>query len=340
MKKKMISGLLAAAVISLVPAAVPAAAEQPDLSGKKVGVCVYQFSDDFMTLFRTELERYLTELGFDPENITILDSENLQSTQNMQINNFIDEGADALIINLVNSSSGADITDHVVAAGIPLVYINREPSPEEEARWEENGWAVTYVGCDASQSGTMQGEIIAELGLETLDRNGNGKVDYIMIKGDPENVDAQVRTEYSVKALEDAGMEVNCLDTQEGGWDREAARELVATSLSMNGSDVEVVFCNNDAMALGALEAIQAAGRTVGEDIFLVGVDALPEALEHILAGTQTGTVFNDYITQSHAAADAVVNFLTGAGSDYYIGCDYIKVTEDNVSDIQALIGE
>ena len=303
-----------------------------DLADKKVGVCIYQFADNFMTLFRGELENYLVE------NITIVDGANDQATQTNQIQNFITQGVDVLIINPVNSSSAETITDMVVEAGIPLVYINREPDASEEQRWADNNWDVTYVGCDARQSGTYQGEMIADLGLDTVDMNGNGKIDYIMIEGDPENVDAQYRTEYSIKALEDAGLEVNCLDDQVGMWDQATAQQLVANSLSQNGNDIEVVFCNNDAMALGALQAIESAGRTVGEDIYLVGVDALSEALEDVLAGTMTGTVFNDHFSQSHSAADAAINYLSGAGNEHYIGCDYVKVTKDNAQEILDMV--
>ena len=341
MKKKVISTILASAMVATSLMAVPTMAEEnaaADLADKKVGVCIYQFADNFMTLFRTELESYLVELGFSAENIVIQDGANDQATQSSQIDAFIADGVDVLIINPVNSSSAETITDKVVDAGIPLVYINRDPSADEEERWADNGWDVTYVGCDARQSGTMQGELIADLGLDAIDFNGNGKVDYIMIEGDPENVDAQYRTEFSVKALEDAGLEVNCLDDQVGNWDQATAQNLVASSLAMNGDDIEVVFCNNDAMALGALQSIEAAGRTVGENIYLVGVDALTEALENVAAGKMTGTVFNDHISQSHSAADAAVNFLTGAGNENYIGCDYVKVTPDNVADIQALL--
>ena len=309
-----------------------------DLADKKVGICIYQFSDNFMTLFRTELENYLISKGFKKENIKVMDGANDQATQTNQIQNFITDKVDVLIVNPVNSSSAATITDMVQAAGIPLVYINREPDQDEEKRWEEKNWDVTYVGCDARQSGTFQGEIIADIGMDKLDMNGNGKVDYIMIKGDPENIDAQYRTEFSVKALEDAGMQVNKLDEQVGNWDQAQAQSLVANALAKNGKDIEVVFCNNDAMALGALQAIQAAGRTVGEDIYLVGVDALEEACQNVLSGTQTGTVFNDFLTQSHTAADAAINYLTAAGNDHYIGCDYVKVTKDNAKDILALL--
>ena len=295
-----------------------------DLADKKVGVCIYQFADNFMR--------------FSKDNITIVDGANDQATQTNQIQNFITQGVDVLIINPVNSSSAETITDMVVEAGIPLVYINREPDASEEQRWADNNWDVTYVGCDARQSGTYQGEMIADLGLDTVDMNGNGKIDYIMIEGDPENVDAQYRTEYSIKALEDAGLEVNCLDDQVGMWDQATAQQLVANSLSQNGNDIEVVFCNNDAMALGALQAIESAGRTVGEDIYLVGVDALSEALEDVLAGTMTGTVFNDHFSQSHSAADAAINYLSGAGNEHYIGCDYVKVTKDNAQEILDMV--
>ena len=315
------------------------AAGTADVADKKVGISIYKFDDNFMTLYRQELQRYLTEdLGFKPENVVIQDGKGDQAEQTNQIQNFITQGVDVLIINPVNSSSAETITDMVVEAGIPLVYINREPDASEEQRWADNNWDVTYVGCDARQSGTYQGEMIADLGLDTVDMNGNGKIDYIMIEGDPENVDAQYRTEYSIKALEDAGLEVNCLDDQVGMWDQATAQQLVANSLSQNGNDIEVVFCNNDAMALGALQAIESAGRTVGEDIYLVGVDALSEALEDVLAGTMTGTVFNDHFSQSHSAADAAINYLSGAGNEHYIGCDYVKVTKDNAQEILDMV--
>lgn len=306
---------------------------------KKVGVCIYQFADNFMTLFRTELEKYLISQGFSKDNITIVDGANDQATQTNQIQNFITDGVDVLIINPVNSSSAATITDMVTDAGIPLVYINREPDADEEKRWEDNDMKVSYVGCDARQSGTFQGEIIADLGIDTIDLNKNGKVDYIMIEGDPENIDAQYRTEYSIKALEDAGLQVNKLDDQLGNWDQATAQGLVANSLSAH-PETEVVFCNNDAMALGAYQAIAAANRTVGKDIWLVGVDALSEALDKVENGEMTGTVFNDHITQSHTAADVAIGYINGEKEDHYVGCDYVKVTKDNVADIKKLLAD
>ena len=303
------------------------------LLDKKVGVCIYQFDDDFMTLFRNELKSYLVAQGFSADNVTIVDGQGSQDIQTEQIQEFIDSGVDVMIVNPVNASSAPEITSMAVTAKIPLVYINREPADSEEQRWMDNNWNVCYVGCDARQSGTYQGEIIAALGKEAVDINKDGIVQYVMVQGDPENIDSRYRTEFSIKALQDAGFDAKCVASEVGNWEKEQAKEIVASSLTAH-PETEVVFCNNDAMALGALESIEAAGRTVGTDIYLVGVDALIEALEDVIDGKMTGTVFNDHFSQAHSAADAAINYLRGEGNDHYIGCDYVKITVDNAQEI------
>lgn len=308
----------------------PAAAGLEALSGKKIGICIYKFDDNFMTLYRTYLDDLLSNAGAE---VSIMDGKNDQTEQANQIDNFITQGVDALIINLVQSSAAEQIADKCAAANIPTVFINREPEKDEQERWNEEGIQAAYVGADASQSGTFQGEMI----LETEnggDINGDGKVGYIMVQGDPENVDAQLRTEYSVKALVDAGTEVDELDKQRGDWDQTKGQEITANALTAHGDAVEVVFCNNDAMALGAAQAIAAAGRVVGEDIYLVGVDALTDALEKVVEGEMTGTVFNDHIGQASEAAEVVAAMLNGEDTDVYYGVDYVKVTQENAQDI------
>ena len=309
-----------------------------DFSDKKVGISIYKFDDNFMTLYRTELERYLTEdLGFKKENITIQDGKGDQAEQTNQIQNFIASGVDVMILNLVQASSAPQVTDMCKDAGIPVVYINREPDTAEEERWASDGISATYVGADARQSGTYQGEEIVETSNKG-DINGDGKVSYIMVQGDPENVDAQYRTEFSVKALTDAGLEVEELLLQRGDWDQAKGQQIVQDALTQFGDKIEVVFCNNDAMALGALQAIDAAGRKVNEDIYLVGVDALTEAVQNITEGKMTGTVFNDYMGQAKTAADMAVKFLNGETVDSVNMVDYVKVTPDNAKDILDII--
>ena len=291
-----------------------------------------------MTLYRTELVRYLTEdLGFKAENVVVQDGKGDQAEQTNQIQNFITQKYDVLILNLVQASSAPEITDMCKEAGIPVVYINREPDAAEEERWESEGLNATYVGCDARQSGTYQGEEILETANKG-DINGDGKVSYIMVQGDPENVDAQYRTEFSVKALTDAGLEVEELLLQRGDWDQAKGQQIVQDALTQFGDKIEVVFCNNDAMALGALQAIDAAGRKVNEDIYLVGVDALTEAVQDITEGKMTGTVFNDYMGQAKTAADMAVKFLNGETVDPVNMVDYVKVTPDNAKDILDII--
>ena len=296
----------------------------------KVGVSIYQYTDNFMTLYRNEIENYFKTLETDDVKyeITMADAKNDMAEQTNQVQNFITQGMDVIILNLVQTSSADAVIEQIVDAGIPLVLINREPlgddGDESYAGILDNP-QVCYVGADARQSGTFQGEMVAELENHG-DINGDGKVSYIMIEGDPENIDAQYRTEFSVKALTDAGIEVECLDDQVGNWDQTKGQELCANALTSFGDQIEVVFCNNDAMALGAATAIQTAGRTVGEDIYLLGVDALAEAIDLIKAGEMTGTVLNDHIGQSHAAVDVAVKLLNGEEIENYYWVDYVKV--------------
>ena len=315
--KKLIALVMALLIVALC--GVATAEDAP-----KIGVAIYQFADNFMTLYRTELARYLTEdCGIPAENITIMDGKNDQAEQTNQIDAFIADNVDVMIINLVQSSSAASVIQKADAAGIPVVFINREPTADDMALAEN----ICYVGADARQSGTFQGQIIAETENKG-DWNGNGVVDYVMIMGDPENVDAQYRTEFSIKALEDAGLTVNKLFEQRGDWDQTKGQELAATALSQYGDDVDVIFCNNDAMALGAYQAIVDAGRTVGQDIYLVGVDALDECQAMVADGTMTGTVLNDHIGQSHTAADVALLAAKGEKMEKYYWVDYVKVTK------------
>ena len=154
-----------------------------------------------------------------------------------------------------------------------------------------------------------------------------------MCKGDPENIDAPYRTEYSIKALEDAGKTVNCLYEYLDNWDQTLAQQDVANALAQYGDQIEVVFCNNDAMALGALQSIQQAGRTVGTDIYLVGVDALADAVQAVLDGNMTGTVLNDDVGQATAATEATRLYVEGEPVEQYYWVDYVKVTPENAAD-------
>ena len=251
---------------SSVAASTAASSAAASTTGSaNIGVCIYQFADNFMTLYRTDLEEYLKDMGYA---VTIVDGKNDQNTQTEQINTFLQQGVDVLVINPVQTTSAQTIVDTISPSGTPIVFINREP---EKAVLDSYAGKCCYVGADARQSGTYQGELILETSTQG-DINGDGKITYIMCKG------------------------------------------------------------NNDAMALGALQSIEQAGRKVGEDIYLVGVDALKEAVQNVVDGKMTGTVLNDDVGQATAAADATKLFVEGKDVEEYYWVDYVKVTTENAS--------
>ncbi len=329
--KKLIA-LVLVLVMALSLAACGAGGSS-DVTTYKVGVAIYKFDDNFMTLYRQEIEAYFKTLETDKVKyeVTVVDGKNDMAEQTNQIETFITQKMDVIICNLVQTSSAEVIIDKVVAADIPLILINREPLGEngdESYPGIIDNAKVCYVGADARQSGTYQGEIVLALDNKG-DINGDGQVSYVMVVGDPENPDAQYRTEYSIKALTDAGVKVNKLVENVGNWDQAKGNEIVDAALAQFGEEIEVVFCNNDGMALGALAAIEKHGRVVGEDIYLLGVDALDECQEHVKNGKMTGTVLNDHIGQSHAAVDAAVAALKGEALQNYYWVDYLKVDKN-----------
>ena len=321
MKKRIIA--LALAFIMVAAVLAGCGEKSGGVKTFKVGVSIYKFDDNFMTLYRNELESYFRSLETDTVkyDITIVDGRGDMVEQTNQVDSFIAQKVDVMIINLVQSSSANTITEKAKAAGIPVVYINREPSEADMRTWDK----ICYVGADARQSGTYQGEIIRDL-PDHGDVDGDGVIRYVMIMGDPENVDAQYRTEFSIKALTDAGYQVDNLFQQRGDWEQSRGQELAANALAQFGNQIDVIFCNNDAMAMGAIQAIKSANRTVGVDIYLVGVDAIHEAVDAIAEGDMTGTVLNDHVGQSHTAVDAAVRYLTGGSVDTYLWIDYQKV--------------
>ncbi|MDN6194881.1 MAG: substrate-binding domain-containing protein [Atopostipes suicloacalis] len=294
----------------------------------EVGVAIYQYNDNFMTEYRKELESYFGELSEETGNeyvVDMQDGKNDQANQTEQINNFIAQGKDVIIANLVDPTAANNIINQAKEVDIPVVLINREPNPSDLEVWPGK---TTYVGADATQSGTFQGEMIAALD-DNGDINDDGVVSHITLLGDPGNVDAQQRTEYSIKALEESGIDHEALqEPQQGDWDAARGEEITQSALEQFGEDLEVVFSNNDGMALGAVQAIQSAEREINEDIYVVGVDAIPDAMQLLKDGELTGTVLNNHLSQSHTAADVAVKLMNGEDVSAYYWLDYVKVTE------------
>jgi methyl-galactoside transport system substrate-binding protein len=304
-----------------------------------IGVAIYKFDDTFMSYTRNAIDANAKGKA----TLTTVDSQNAQPTQNDQVDQFISKGMKAIAINPVDRTAAGAIIDKAQAADVPVVFFNREPFAEDMAKWDK----VYYVGAKAEESGTMQGEILAEYWKATpgADKNGDGKIQYIMLKGEPGHQDAELRTEFSVKAILDAGIQIDLLAEDTAMWDRPRAVEKMDAFYARFGDRIEAVLCNNDDMALGVIESLRKAGFFTGDKYLpVVGVDATAPALQALSEGTLLGTVLNDAQNQGKATYDVAYALATGADvasagwaitDGKYIWVPYQKVTRDNYTQFQ-----
>lgn len=290
----------------------------------KVGICVYDLQDTAIASCTRQLEASLAAKGYAAE---IADGKNDQTLQNEQIAAFIDDDYDALIISPVMLSAAPEIIQQLQTADIPAVLLRREPDAQALEQWDR----LSYVGCDPTQPGALQAELILEL-PDMGDINDDGVVSYVLLQGAADRIDTGLRSEGAITRLTDAAVTVTCLAALPGEGDRTIAAEAVEKTLSEFGKDIEVVLCNNDAMALGALDAILDGGRSVGGDIYLVGIDGTQEAIKKVLSGELTGTVMDDCVAQALKTVEVLEKLLNGEPVEkrYYV--NYIKITAANAA--------
>jgi methyl-galactoside transport system substrate-binding protein len=327
---------------SYQPTAAGAAQPAPAAGDLTAGVAIYKFDDTFMTAVRNTIS---SEADAKKIKVDVVDSQNAQPTQNDQVDLFVSKKVNVLAINPVDRSAASAILDKAKNANIPVVFFNREPLPEDMAKWDK----VYYVGAKAEESGTFQGQIAVDYwkAHPEADKNKDGKIQYVMLKGEPGHQDAELRTQFSVKALTDAGLQVEKLAEDTGMWDRVKGQEKMAAFLGSQGDKIELVLANNDDMALGAIEALKAAGYFTGDKFMpVVGVDATAPALDALKAKTLLGTVLNDAKNQGKATLDLAYVLAQGqapskanVGYDLtdskYIWVPYKKITLENIADAQ-----
>lgn len=230
----------------------------PGSGTPRLAVAIYQFDNTFMSYIRRTIE----ERAKGKAELNIVDSQNQQPIQNDQVDQFLVQGFKVMAINLVDRTAVPIIVDKAKAKDVPVVFFNREPLKEDMARWDK----AYYVGAEAEQSGTMQGEIVVDYwkAHPEADRNKDGKIQYVMLTGEPGHQDAPIRTEYSIKAITGAGLQVEKLAEDTAMWERVKGQEKMAAFLAAHNDKIEVVLANNDDMALGAIEALKAAGYFTG----------------------------------------------------------------------------
>ena len=301
----------------------------------KIGACIYRFNDAFMLRFRNAMSAESEKAG---AKIEIADGQDNQTTQNDQIDAFIADGVNVLIINPVDRMASQPIIDKAKAAGIPVVFINREPTAEMLASYEK----AYYIGAKAEESGTQSGELIAEYfkAHPEADKNHDGKLQFILLKGQNGHQDMILRSKYSVEAIKAAGIEPVEIASAIANWDKLQAMNIMnAFAMAIGPENIEAVIANNDEMALGAVEALKNSDYNKGDKDFyipVVGVDANASALEAMDKGEMLGTVLNDADNQGIAAVKLAVALASGGdvnaiGYDItdskYIWIPYQKVT-------------
>ena len=299
-----------------------------------VGVFYYNFADAYITTVRTAMDAKLDAAGIQYKNY---DGQTNQAQQLDQVNTAIVDGANLLVVNIVETSSpdaAQQVVEAAKGADIPVIFFNREVQDDVINSYDK----CAFVGTDAPEAGHMQGEMIGDFLLENYeatDLNGDGTISYVMFKGQEGNNEAEYRTQYAVedanKKLTEAGKpELKFYDENNaskylvdpnGAWSAQAATDYMNTILAgnteANGNMVELVIANNDGMAEGAVAALQQAGYNTGNDgdktIPVYGVDAMESALQKIEKGQMTGTVKQDGPAMAATIMTLVENVGNGA---------------------------
>lgn len=327
--KKIVSLVLALALVLSVASA----------SALTVGVSIRKYDDTFLTEMRNHIADKAAELGVE---VDVTDSKADQTTQNNNIDLYLTKGYEALAVNMQERSAADVVIQKANLDNVPVVFFNTEPFAEALSLSDK----VYYVGAKAEESGTMQGVALAEYwdAHPEADLNGDGVIQYVMITGEPGHQDAELRTEYSIKYLTDNGYKVECLAQDTAMWDRVKGQDKMATFLAAHPDKIEAVFCNNDDMALGAIEALKAQGYfgDSGKYVPVMGVDATAVGKDAIKAGEMLATSLNDAKNQAYATIELATllgkgetptaeNFNYTVTDGKYVWIPYVAVNASNV---------
>lgn len=302
---------------------------------KYVGVACYNQSDAFvgelLTCFKEECgERELA--------LTIRDAAGSQRKQNDQVKELLEEGCNVLCVNLVDRTDPSEIIDMAREKDVQVIFFNREPVRGDLTQWDN----LYYVGADAEQSGVMQGELATQYVKENkmVDRNQDGKIQYVILEGEMDHQDAIIRTESVVQTLEKNGIVLERLKFEIANWSRVQAQNRMTQTIEQYPTEIEIVLSNNDAMALGAIDAYKAKKYSEEEMPVFFGIDGIRPGLDAVKNLELAGTVYNNKEKQAEVMAELAYAIVVGEQSEeigiesnQYIYIPYEKVTEENVSD-------
>ncbi len=328
MSKKLTMIIILVVIASLGVAGIFVA---PLFTKNKLGIVLYEYSDPFILNLGKQLESLATTKG--KFEVTMLDSQSQQSLQDEHIDTLLSKGAKVLAVNMVDTNSSPEIIEKAKRADVPIVFFNRDVHDAIESYDK-----AYYVGSEPAQSGKIQGELIVEKWKthSDWDLNGDGVVQYVLLEGEQGHPDAEARSKWAIKVMQSNDLKVKELHRAFANWNREQAKAKMREWLKSDNHRIEMVIANNDAMAIGALDAM----REQGNILPTFGVDAIPEALTLVKSGELQGTVLNDSENQAEAIYTLVSNLAKGrkATEGSYIKMEsrrfligYIGITDINV---------
>jgi inositol transport system substrate-binding protein len=302
--------LPALATITLALGATPVPAAE---SKVKIGVSMALFDDVWLTLVRNAITKWGSE---HPDvDLTIVDASNDSAKQTGQVENFLAQGMDAVVILPVDTAASGPMTKAVVKAGKPLVYVNRLPSNLPKG--------VVYCGSNSIDAGIMN--------MEELGKAMGGKGNLVILMGELSNEAAIGRTDGIKKVVKEKFPDIKIVREQSGNWKRELGKTIMENWLA-SGQQIDGVASNNDEMALGALQAIKAAGKL--DKIHVGGTDASHDALESMDKGELYDTVFQDPVAQGQESVNAAYLLAKKQNNpkavDGKIWIPYQRVTKEN----------
>ena len=340
-KKRRVAVLLSATIGSAV-LVLSGCSGKSDQTEKtlRVGVITYTQDDPFINGLTDELKAQLKAMENKERRIIVStkSGNDDQQEQNEKVEEMIDAGCDVLCINLVDRTAPSRIIRMARNEDIPVIFFNREPVREDLMQWEK----LYYVGCDAEQSGIMQGEIAEEYikSHPEVDKNQDGKIQYVLLEGEAGHQDAISRTEYSVKTLMKNDVILEKLSYQLADWNRGQAENRMNRLISQYGKEIELVISNNDEMALGAVEAYRTVGYAREDWPVIFGIDGLEDALKAVKAGEMQGSILNDRVDQAKEMAKMAVKLFEGEDfdqenlkEDRYYFSEYQKVDSSNIDE-------
>lgn len=284
----------------------------------KVGVTMCSEFDVFTESIRHNIEDNLIksqeETGV--EIITkVVYANKDQLLQNEQVQDFIDKGYDVICVNLVDRTDASVIIDAAKAADIPIIFFNRELVEDDLNRFDK----LYYVGAIPEESGRIQGDIVLDAWAERsdeLDLNHDGIIQYVLLEGEPGHQDAIVRSRVSVERIQKGGVRVERLGDEIANWDRQQAHTKMTSILQGYPRQIELILCNDDNIALGAVDALKDFG--VKSMPLIVGVNGQDEVLEMIDKGYIEGTVMND----SEEKGRIIARLAVGLGTEGTVPSD------------------